>query len=230
LCGWQKLWLRSHSFCVLNWLMAGTITRLRVQARNKRRVNVYLDGEYAFSLTALIAVPLRRGQVLSDEEIAALRHADAEQQAYDQALDFLSYRARSQAEVERYLGGKGTAPDVVAAVVSRLRDAGLLDDAAFARAWVENRQAFQPRGVRGLRYELERKGIDPEVVAQVVAGIDETESAYRAAKARARQVASLDREAFRRKLGGFLARRGFAYDVIREVVDRLWHETQKPAS
>jgi regulatory protein len=203
------------------------ITRLQVQARNKQRINVYLDGQYAFSLAALIGVPLRRGQVLSDREIADLRRADAVQHAYDQALDFLGYRARSQAEVERYLADKGVEPDVVAAVLSRLYMAGLLDDTAFARAWVENRETFQPRGARGLRYELEHKGIDPEVIAEVVAGVDETDSAYRAAQARAWQIASLDREAFRRKLGGFLARRGFDYDVIREVIDRLWHETRK---
>jgi len=207
--------------------MAGTVTRLQVQAKNKHRVNVYLDDQYAFSLATMVALPLRRGQRLSDAEIAALRSSDAGQQAYNRALDFLSYRARSQAEVERYLVGKGADPDIVAGVLDRLRDAGLVDDTAFARAWVENREAFQPRGVRRLRYELHQKGIDPEIVTEAVDGIDEADIAYRAAQARARQMRSLDRETFRRRLGGFLARRGFEYDVAREVVDRLWHETQK---
>ncbi len=206
--------------------MAGTITRLQVQAKNKQRVNVYLDDEYAFSLAMLIALPLRRGQYLSDTEIAELRRADAEQKAYDRALEFLSYRARSRAEMERYLTDKGAEEDVVASVVDRLRAAGLLDDAAFARTWVENRETFQPSGARKLRYELRRKGIDPEVITEVVDGVDEVGNAYRAARVRARQLASLEREAFRRKLGGFLARRGFDYDVVQEVVNRLWRETR----
>jgi regulatory protein len=69
--------------------MAGTITALQFQKRNKERVNVYLDGTYAFGLAAMQAAQLRKGQVLSDEEIAALKAQDDRQRAFNLALRFL---------------------------------------------------------------------------------------------------------------------------------------------
>ena len=87
--------------------MAGKITTLKFQKKNKERVNVYLDGKYAFSLQAILAARLHKGQTLSDEEIEGLLQEDAFQKAYDKTLNFLTYRPRSRAEVRRYLQHKG---------------------------------------------------------------------------------------------------------------------------
>jgi len=207
--------------------MAGTITALKLQARNKSRVNVYLDGEYAFSLTDLVAAPLRVGQVLTDEDIAELQRQDAFRRAYERALDYLSYRARSQAEIERYLADKGVDQETIEAVIARLTEVGLLDDADFARMWVENRENLAPRSRRMLRHELRQKGVAPEVIAEALEDLDETKSAYRAAMARVNRYARLDRPTFDRRLGGFLLRRGFSYEVVREVLNRVWSESHE---
>ncbi len=210
--------------------MPATITALRLHRRNRQRVEVYLDGQRAFTLTLVEAAHLRRGQSRSDEEIAALQARDAQERAHEDALRYLSYRARSAAEIGRYLAGRQFPPEVVEAELQRLREIGLVDDVAFARAWVEDREQFRPRSPRALRQELRQKGLDEETIAQAITGIDPETSAYEAARARAARLGSLDYRQFRHRLGAFLARRGFDYEVIRTVVDRLWREERKTSS
>lgn len=204
--------------------MAGIITALKLQKKNKERVNVYLDGRYAFSLAAIEAAKLKRGQPLSDQEIEDLLGRDSFQKTYNQVLRFLSYRPRSEAEVRRYLRDKKVSPSIEAEVVERLTAAGLLDDQAFARYWVEKRESFNPRGLYALRHELRQKGLSEEIIALALEDVDEEESAYRALVNRARRMSPLDRQSFRKKLSPFLRRRGFSYEVINTALDRAWRE------
>ncbi|MBX3084567.1 MAG: RecX family transcriptional regulator [Anaerolineae bacterium] len=200
------------------------ITALEVQKRNKERVNVYLDGEFAFGLGMVEAARLHKGQQLTESDIAALTTQDTVEQAYDRALRFLGARPRSSAEVRRSLAEKDTPPTMIDAVIARLEGQGYLDDVAFARMWVANRQQFKPRGSRALRFELREKGIATTIIDEVLAVFDAHEAAYQAAQDKARQLSKLDPRSFRDKLGAFLARRGFDYDAVREVTDRLLKE------
>ncbi len=208
----------------MNGPLAGTITALKAQLKNKQRVNVYLDGVFAFALADILAATLRVGQSLSDGEIENLRRREASERAYEQALHFLSYRPRSAEEVNRHLAGKQIPPELVAQTVERLLQAGLLDDEAFARFWVENRDSFRPRGNAALRYELRRKGVGEEAINSAVQEVDETDAAYRIALNQALRLQHADRDTFRRRLGGFLTRRGFSYETVRDTVERLWRE------
>ena len=139
--------------------MAGTITELRVQKKRKDRVSVYLDDEYAFGVKDIVAARLRVGQRLSDEDIAGLKEQDAFEEAYNSALNFLSYRPRSTAEAKWNLQNKGVPAAMIEAVIDRLTRAGLLDDVSFAEYWVEQRERFKPRSARMLRHELRQKGV-----------------------------------------------------------------------
>lgn len=211
-------WLLGHGFLIL---MAGTITALRWQKRNKDRVNVYLDGRFAFGLAAIAAANLRVGQTLSDEEIAHLQAKDDVERAYEHALNFLSYRPRSEAEVRRNLREKDIEDEVIEAVIERLTRAGLLDDHAFARYWIENRLEFNPRGVRALSHELRRKGVSDAIIAEALAGFDEEAVARKAAGSAAPRLAHLEPAEFRRRLEAHLARRGFSYAVIEPLVEEM---------
>ena len=204
--------------------MAGKITALKQQKRNRDRVSVYLDGRFAFGLPAIVAAGLKSGQFLSDTEIETLTEEGAVESAYNRALEYLSYRPRSRAEVVTYLRRRSVPESQVASVTERLERAGLLDDEAFARFWVENRERFRPRGLRALRYELRTKGLSDEVIEEALASVDVEQSALRAAEKKAQRLARLDRPTFDRKLVEYLARRGFAYDVAREVAERCWAE------
>src|ERR1041385_6168697 len=154
--------------------MAGTITALEVQRNNKERVNVYLDDEFAFGLTMIEAARLRKGQQLTDVEIAALKSTDSVQKAYDSAVRFLGQRPRSTAEVRHNLTDKEVDVSVIDEVIGRLESQGYLDDAAFARYWVANRQQFRPRGARALRFELREKGVPTPIIDEVLTETDTT--------------------------------------------------------
>ena len=205
----------------------GKITALKYQKKNRDRVSVYLDGQFAFGLPAIVAASLKSGQSLSEAEIEALRQQGVVEGAYDRALNYLSYRPRSRAEIVTYLEGRDVPGGQIEEVVERLERAGLLDDDAFARYWVENRERFRPRGLHALRYELRRKGINDEVIERALASIDVSSSAYRAAEAKARQLQHLDPATFRRKLLDYLARRGFEYEVAKDATERHWIELKE---
>jgi regulatory protein len=200
------------------------ITTLEIQKRNKERVNVYLDGEYAFSLTLLEAARLHKGQALSEAEIAELRSTDAVNRAVDHAARFLSYRPRSVQETRRNLENKDLPQPAIDAAIERLTDMGYLDDLAFARYWLENRTAFKPRGPKALRYELRQKGVRDSVIAAVLEDIDVGDAAYRAAQQKAGRLRGSSRREFHNKLGSFLQRRGFTYSISRDVIEQLIQE------
>ena len=201
--------------------MAGTITALRFQKRNTNRVNVYLDGQFAFGLAAVEAARLRVGQALGDNDIARLRRQDRVEQAYERALNFLSYRPRSEAEVRLNLRKKNVEDEVIEVVVERLERAGMLDDREFARYWVENRLQFNPRGTRALGHELWEKGVPASIISDTLAGFDEEAAARTASETGARRLAHLEPDAFRRRLVAYLARRGFSYAVIAPLVEEM---------
>ena len=177
-------------------------------------------------LTALFKIPLalRVGQMLSDEELQALERAEALENAHERALRFLEARPRSSAEVKQHLFKKKIAAEVIDQAITRLTDAGLLDDAAFAKYWVENREQFRPRAGRALRFELKRKGVADAAIGDALGEIDETESAYRAVEHRAQRWHALERREFFEKVAAFLVRRGFAYDIAKHTAKRLWDE------
>jgi regulatory protein len=210
--------------------MAGKITAMRFQKRNKDRVNIYIDGQFAFGLAAIEAARLHVGQILTDDDIAGLQSQDEVERAYERALNFLSYRPRSEAEIRRNLRKKNIDDEVAELVIERLTRAKLLDDHEFARYWVENRVKFNPRGIRALRHELRTKGVSASVIADTLADLDEGPIARKAAEAGARRLARLEHREFRRKLKAYLARRGFSYEVIKPLVREMLEATQREDS
>lgn len=204
--------------------MASTVTGLKFQQSNRQRVSVYLDGEYAFGLPDTVAAQLKIGQTLSDDQIAALQEQDNLERAYQRTLVLLAHRARSTAEVRRYLERQEVTPEAVAILTDRLTTHGYLDDLQFAQAWVRDRERFKPRSPTALRSELREKGVPDEIIAQALNEIDQDASAYRAGEAYARRLQSLDERSFRQKLGNHLLRRGFAHGVVWKVVDQIWRE------
>lgn len=199
--------------------MAGRLTSLEPQKRSKDRVNVFLDGEYAFSLAVSTAMDLQTGMWLSDEAIAELQAKDDLEHAHSRALDYLSYRPRSTMEVRHYLTGKDYPETVADEVIARLERVGLVDDVEFARYWLDNRSRFRPRGKRMLRYELRQKGIPSRIIEEALETYDEAAAVEKAAQGQARRLKRLPPDKFRQRLFERLARRGFSYDLIRETIE-----------
>lgn len=209
--------------------MKKTITEISAQKRNRRRVNISLDGSYAFSLDRLTAAWLQVGRELSDAEIEKLQTRDEVEIGVSQALNLLSHRSRSVAEMTRYLEGKGYAPETIRAVLARLDEEGLLNDDRFAREWIENRNTFRPRSQSQLKAELRFKGLAESSIESALeeSGIDDATLAMAAARKQAHRYISSDYEIYRKKLGNALLRRGFSYATVNETLRTLWNEMQQ---
>src|ERR1700680_1486520 len=207
------------------------ITDLEPQVNNAERVNVYVDGRYLLGVNAVIVLrmELRIGQELLPEQLEQLRSEEAEQQAVDRALNFLSYRPRSREEVRRYLRRKETPPDIIEAALARLDRLDFVDDRAFVEFWVENRDKFNPRGSRMLKNELRMKGVERDIVDELVDKDADEELALRAGRKKAislLRLPNMDYPTFRNRLGAFLQRRGFGYEVVTHAVKALWQEVK----
>ena len=203
------------------------ITALRVGRGRRKRVNVSLDGRFAFSLEAEVAIKkgLQVGQELSAGQIEALARSDHYHRCLNAAARYLSYRPRSEFELRERLHQRGFDGDSVEAVLTRLKEQGLVDDMAFAQFWKDNRESFSPRSQWLTRLELRQKGIASNIIDQIADTVDDEDSAYRAALSKARSLPLLsDYQGFHRRLGDYLKRRGFGYGVINHTIERLWQE------
>jgi regulatory protein len=189
-------------------------------------VSIFLDNRFAFSLGAEVAARegLQVGQELSAGQAEALTGSDHFHCCLDAAYHYLGYRLRSEAELRGRLQRRGFDADTIEAVMARLKEQGMVDDVAFAQFWKENRESFSPRSRRLTRLELRRMGVVNDIAEQVVADLDDSESAYQAAQRKIRRWSLSDYQSFRRRLGEYLRRRGFDYEVINHTVERIWRE------
>jgi len=190
-----------------------------------------LDGKFAFSLDAEVATKegLKVEQALSADQIEALTRYDRFHRCLNAAIHYLSYRPRSDSELRERLHQRGFDDETQEAVITRLKEQGLVDDTAFAQFWKDNRQSFSPRSQWLTGLELRRKGVANDIIDQVVEAIDDDDSAYQAAMSKARSLPRSDYQSFRRRLGEYLRRRGFSYGVINHTVERLCQEQKVEA-
>jgi regulatory protein len=210
---------------------AGTITALRAQARDNQRVNVFIDDAFAIGvgLNTLAREQLYVGKVLDQAAWSRLEAAESADKAFQAALPLLNARPRSIAEVRRRLARKQFPPPSIDAAVEKLCRLDLLDDAAFARYWIDNRNAYRPRGARALRAELAARGVGREIIEAELARSQSDDTEREQAVQLARQVlpryaGAADRLTFQRRLAGYLQRRGFGYNTIAPIVEQLWIE------
>jgi regulatory protein len=186
------------------------ITSIEVQKNNQERVNIYLDGKFAFGLAILLALPLRTGQALSIEEITALKHHDEIEVAVERAIRFLSYRPRSLSEVRHNLKSKGHSEAIIEVAIGKLEGLGYVNDVAFAAYWIENRDTFKPRSPQALTVELRQKGVSSDIIQMALDGMDAEDSAKRAVHQRLSRYRGHRIEDARAQLSAYLGRRGFA--------------------
>ena len=203
------------------------ITSLSVQKKNPDRVNIYLDGEFAFGLTRLVAAWLKVGQELSDEKIEKLLQDDGFEIVFQKIMHFLSYRPRTEKEVRQHMQASGYEAGLIDEVIEQMKAKEIINDLAFAKTWIENRNLHRPRGRKALAIELQQKGVDRGAIDEVLTGFgDETENALSSARKYARRLDIEDWTKFREKLGAFLSRRGFTYETITETVRQVWKENR----
>ncbi|MFC2059985.1 regulatory protein RecX [Chloroflexota bacterium] len=200
------------------------ITAINTRSGRGKRVDVFLDGKPAFTLEADIAAKegLQVGQELSNIQVEALAKSDQFHRCLNATLHYLNYRPRSESELRERLQQRSFDNESIEAVIVRLKEQGLVDDIAFAQFWKDNRESFNPRSKWLTKLELRRKGVADDFIDQVVDVIDDDDSAYRAALNKVHLWSLSGYQGFRHRLGGYLKRRGFSYEVINNTIERVW--------
>ena len=203
----------------------GTVTRVSPQQATAERMNIYLDGKYGFSMNvrALGEQPVSVGDQLTTRDIERLRNADEPDRATNAALNLLAHRGRSEKELRQRLQQKGFTQQALDEAIRRVVDWGYLDDERFAASWVEQRSSGKPRSRRALAYELCEKGVDRELITNAIdkADIDEAADAKRLAADKWRKERSQPLDKRRQRTAGYLARRGYSWQIAKEAIDAL---------
>ena len=160
---------------------------------------------------------MKSSRLSEDEEIFVA--------AKNAALRFLTYRARSEAEVRLRLVKKYSL-ETIDQVIEALREQKLLDDAAFAQQWRSNREQHRPRAQRLVQQELRQKGVSSEVIQDSLDGFDDEANAHQAGAriAKRQSIRNGTEEEFRRRISSHLQSRGFSYGLVRSTVEQLWQE------
>jgi regulatory protein len=194
-------------------------------------VVVFVDGAEAFTVSEELAdrMGLKVGQDLAPVSQDLLTTNDDRSKAREAALRLLAVRARSEGELRDRLRRKAFDEEIISGVLASLAEVGLVDDAAFAKAWADERVRLRPVGPVRLRQELLAKRVDAETAARVV---DETyrehpelELARRALEKKSRVSGGADDSRRRARLHSFLLRRGFSYEVASAALKELKGES-----
>ena len=205
-----------------------TITALLPRGAKGNAFTVELSNGERLSLRSETVATHRLsvGDTVDSAAITAWQRDNSARLAVEAGLNFISFRPRSTKEVTDHLRKKSLDTAARDHAIGRLQELGYLDDAAFARFWVESRDTHRPRGKRALAWELRQKGVADAIIEDALARFagDETTLAHEAARKRAAALKTTDPSKFRQQLGAFLARRGFSYEVAGQVVDDLWEE------
>jgi regulatory protein len=209
--------------------VAGTITALRENPRKPGRYSVQVDGKSIAVVNAayLHDARLAVGQVIDESAGDRLLMAARKLEAFDRAAAALGRRARSAHELERWLLQRGFDRADVTDAVQRLTELGAIDDSQFARAFARSRALGKGMSRRRLAQELSRRGVDRRMADAAIAEVLEEESVderallEQAARKKLAVLAGEDRDVVKRRLYGYLARRGYTASDIAAVIAKL---------
>jgi regulatory protein len=202
------------------------ITRIECQKRYPRRRSIFLDEAFAFGLDeeVVLRAHLHEGDEISDEAIQHIWIEEEIARAKKKALALLSYRMRSIQEIREALSSRGYEDKTVELVISDFQRAGLLNDTSFASAYIETRMIQRPAGKRLLIQELQHRGIDESLALRTVEEAygerSETDLAFSLIQPRLSRMHDTPVKVLK-KISDFLLRRGFGWEIIHEVLDRL---------
>jgi regulatory protein len=200
------------------------ITSIKPQ-KNGKRVNIYLDDRFAFGLDLenYMRLNLKVGQELTEKEVEEIVKKGEFQKVYDKILRFASLRPRSEKEFKNWLYRKKVHKSLYKELFDKLRRLDFLDDEKFAVWWVEQRNNFRPKSKRILNQELRIKGINKEIIENVLfeAKIDEAKIAKEMLEKKKYRWKNLNDFEARKKMSAFLARKGFGWDVVKKTVNDL---------
>ena len=203
------------------------ITRIERQKKNPRRYSIYVDEKFAVGVDRNVIIDrgLRKGDTIDDKLLLALQTADELIRGHQVALRFLSYRPRSEAEIRKRLERDTFRSETIEHIVVQLFAEGQLDDKRFAEMYAQSKMLKKPIGAVRLRRELKQKGISDTIIRHVEQAFcdydTELNNARHLAKKKLANERTKDPIKRKRRLADFLARRGFGWDIVQEVIEEL---------
>jgi regulatory protein len=206
------------------FLSVPTITSLKPQKKDPQRINVFLDGQYQFSLDlhTVTKHQLKPNLQLTNDQINQLLEAGELQHIFNNVIKLISRRPRSEKEFDDWFRKKGVGELVVQQIKPRLAKLGLLNDQKFAEWWIDQRSSFRPRGARLLAQELTQKGIAKSIIDQALQDLPDSTEAIKALATK--KLKSLARDPLpkqKQKLYRHLLSKGYVYSHVRSVVEEL---------
>jgi regulatory protein len=199
-----------------------TITKLVKTEGRHPRTRVYLDGRFAFSLEPETAAHLKEEQEIAAVDIETLIKDNDKQRALASAYRSLAHRPHSVQEIRQKLVRKQFGEETIDRTLADLTAHGLLNDVDFARFWRENRESFRPRSRTFVGLELRRKGVPADIAGEATTGMNDEASALIVGGKKAKTLARADYDTFYRRVGDYLRRRGYNYDIISKTIKELW--------
>ncbi|MDC3418193.1 recombination regulator RecX [Aquibacillus salsiterrae] len=210
------------------------ISRISTQQKNKSRYNIFLEDErgdsYGFSVDEdiLVEFSLHKGMEMDGETVELLKQKDTIHKSYALAINYLSYRMRSKKEISDYLTKKDIDAEQVHLVMDRLSKEGLLDDQAFANAFVETRINTSSKGPQLVKKELLEKGISTQIADEALKKISYDWQYDKAEKLTRKKWSSTNNKSFQQQqltVKQHLIQKGFSHDVIKDVLTEFVKET-----
>jgi regulatory protein len=203
------------------------ITKIERQKKNRTRYSIFVDDQYAFSVSEDIYVRfvLHQGQELTEDERAQIENAEAESSVRRIALQYRSYRPRSRKEIVEYLQKKGFDDSHIHLAIAFLNEMNLLNDDEFARMFCRDRLRMKPVGKSSMKHLLFKKGIDKPTIEKILPEFytDESENllALKEAERKYKRVKSLPLVTQKKRIFEHLVRRGYDTSLSRKVTTQL---------
>lgn len=213
------------------------ITSVEPQKENSKRFNIFLDNEFAFGADEDLVVDQRLvvEKVIDKTQLDKLLFEAEVGKLMERMYRLFNIRQRSEKEVRDYLRNlsfkrkvkdqEGVSPAAIELLISKLKQKRLLSDEEFAKAWVEARRKSKQKGIKAIKAELFQKGIAKEIIEEVISGQvigdSEGELARKALEKKMKYWKNLPPQEFKKKVYEFLMRRGFDYEIVKEIIEKI---------
>ena len=204
------------------------ITSIEIQKKNIKRYSIFIDESFAFGINedVLVEFRLKVGDILDPEFIKTVLIAAEQNKANNCALKFLGFKSRSIKEIVLKLSQKGYEEDIINNTIQYLKKYNYVDDAHYAQSFCKDKINMKKLGQKRLKTELQAKGIDQSVISEVLEDLLDEEKEYENALllAKKKLSSSYKNDEFNaqyRKLSGFLSRKGYSFNLIAKVLEKL---------
>ena len=200
-----------------------TVTAIEQQKKDPDKYNVFVDGEFAFSLYMqdILFFKIKENEEIAEDKYSYIVNEVIYIKAQDKALNYLGFKMRTEKEIRDKLESYDYSENVIERVMEFLLKYNYIDDFKYAMSYIRQTQRLKPLGSYGIKMKLREYGVKDEIIENAIleSELDEEEDAYSLLMKKIGEKKELD-EKEKKKYHDFLLRRGYSYDIIKEVFKR----------